>query len=146
MRRGYAGANAAGYAGRNFTGLAYDSGSLMSGRYALGMEVGGGLARPGRDRPRPDRPEDEDRWSQIGRTQAWCWQQGCMLQWRRAPLARSSGTRAKTTRLPPRAHVDGGSAHLPHAVYSLSPDGGRVRRLRRIQDMQPGYGYAGLLV
>ena len=51
-----------------------------SGRYALGMEVD----FEGRS-PQPEDKitlglidlEDGDRWSEIGRTQAWCWQQGC---------------------------------------------------------------------
>lgn len=53
-------------------------------RYALGMEVD--------FEHRPVRPDDEirlgvidlrdgDRWREIARTKAWCWQQGCMLQW-----------------------------------------------------------------
>src|SRR6478735_6721300 len=25
--------------------------------------------------------QDGDRWIELGRTNAWCWQQGCMLQW-----------------------------------------------------------------
>ena len=35
---------------------------------------------------------------------------------------------------------------LPRAVYSLSPDGKTAvcTDFRRIQDMRPGYGYAGL--
>ena len=26
--------------------------------------------------------QDNDRWIELGETRAWCWQQGCMLQWR----------------------------------------------------------------
>ena len=26
--------------------------------------------------------ESSDKWTTLGRTNAWCWQQGCMLQWR----------------------------------------------------------------
>ena len=25
--------------------------------------------------------EENDRWIQLGESNAWCWQQGCMLQW-----------------------------------------------------------------
>src|SRR6188472_4506474 len=25
--------------------------------------------------------QDSDRWTELGRSSAWCWQQGCMLQW-----------------------------------------------------------------
>src|SRR5690349_4584272 len=53
-------------------------------RYVLGMEVGFEHRSP--------TPEDtirlgmidlhdNDRWTDLGETKAWCWQQGCMLQW-----------------------------------------------------------------
>ncbi len=54
-------------------------------RYALGMEVDFEHRSP-----KPDDVikvgmvdlEDGDRWIELGETRAWCWQQGCMLQWR----------------------------------------------------------------
>jgi hypothetical protein len=54
-----------------------------SGRYALGMQVNFEHRSP-----RPDDVlqlgmidlQDGDRWSTIGTTRAWNWQQGCMLQ------------------------------------------------------------------
>jgi hypothetical protein len=56
-----------------------------SGRYALGMEVDFEHRSP----VAGDEIglclidlEEGDRWSELARTQAWCWQQGCMLQWR----------------------------------------------------------------
>ena len=122
-----------------------------SDRYALGMEVD--------FEGRSPRPEDEialglidlqdgDRWSEIGRTQAWCWQQGCMLQWRpgsaREVLWNAREGDAFVCRV---LDVDSGrSRTLPRAVYSLSPDGKTAvcAVFRRIQDMRPGYGYAGL--
>ncbi|MGB0606171.1 MAG: hypothetical protein ACPGRY_14515 [Candidatus Latescibacterota bacterium] len=122
-----------------------------SDRYALGMEVD----FEGRS-PRPDDEialgvidlEDGDRWSEIGRTQAWCWQQGCMLQWRpgsaREVLWNAREGDAFVCRV---LDVDSGrSRTLPRAVYSLSPDGKTAvcADFRRIQDMRPGYGYAGL--
>src|SRR3954452_10403660 len=56
-----------------------------SSRYVLGMEVGFEHRTPS--------PEDTialgmvdlrdgDRWIELGSSRAWCWQQGCMLQWR----------------------------------------------------------------
>ena len=122
-----------------------------SGCYALGMEVD----FEGRS-PRPEDEitlglidlEDGDRWSEIGRTQAWCWQQGCMLQWRPGSArevvwnAREDG--AFVCRV---LDVDSGQTRtLPRAVYSLSPDGKTAvcADFRRIQEMRPGYGYAGL--
>ena len=122
-----------------------------SDRYALGMEVN----FEGRS-PRPDDEialgvidlEDGDRWSEIGRTQAWCWQQGCMLQWRpgsaREVLWNAREGDAFVCRV---LDVESGRTRtLPRAVYSLSPDGKTAvcADFRRIQDMRPGYGYAGL--
>jgi hypothetical protein len=91
---------------------------------------------------------DGDRWVELGTSQAWCWQQGCMLQW--LPNSESTvlwndregdclvchvldlETRAKRT--------------LPHPFYTVSPDGRTAAApdFRRINDMRPGYGYAGL--
>ena len=53
-------------------------------RYVLGMEVDFEHRQP-----TPDDEisvgmvdlQDGDRWIELGRTKAWCWQQGCMLQW-----------------------------------------------------------------
>ena len=54
-----------------------------SGRYVLGMEV--------EFEHRPPTPDDTiaigidlhdgNRWTELGHSAAWCWQQGCMLQW-----------------------------------------------------------------
>lgn len=123
-----------------------------AGRYVLGMEVGFEHRSP-----RPDDVikvgmvdlEDNDRWIELGESRAWGWQQGCMLQW--GPGSRTKvlwndregdrfvcrvldvETRAKRT--------------IPCAVYTLSPDGRTAVApdFARIQDMRPGYGYAGLV-
>jgi len=122
-----------------------------SDRYALGMEVN----FEGRS-PRPDDEialglidlEDGDRWSEIGRTQAWCWQQGCMLQWRPGSACEVVWNAREGDAFVCRVlDVESGrSRTLPRAVYSLSPDGKTAvcADFRRIQDMRPGYGYAGL--
>ena len=122
-----------------------------SDRYALGMEVN----FEGRS-PRPDDEialglidlEDGDRWSEIGRTQAWCWQQGCMLQWRPGSAREVVWNAREGDAFVCRVlDVDSGRTRtLPRAVYSLSPDGKTAvcADFRRIQDMRPGYGYAGL--
>ena len=55
-----------------------------TGRYVLGMEA----AFENRT-PLPDDVitvgmidlADDDRWTPFGESRAWCWQQGCMLQW-----------------------------------------------------------------
>ena len=71
-----------------------------------------------------------------------------MLQWRpgsaREVLWNAREDNAFVCRV---LDVDSGrSRTLPRAVYSLSPDGKTAvcADFRRIQDMRPGYGYAGL--
>src|SRR3954453_6061590 len=55
-----------------------------TGRYVLGMEVDFEHRSPKADdliRIGMVDLEDKDRWIDLGRSTAWCWQQGCMLQW-----------------------------------------------------------------
>ncbi len=121
-----------------------------SGRYVLGMEV------TFEDRsPAPDDVikvgmidlADNDRWIELGETRAWNWQQGCMLQWRPG---------SKTEVVWNDRDGDTFVCHIldiktrkmrtiPFPVYSVSPDGtwGVTPDFRRINDMRPGYGYAG---
>ena len=122
-----------------------------SGRFVLGMEVD----FEDRD-PRANDVikvgmvdlQDGDKWIELGETRAWYWQQGCMLQWRPGSKTevlwndRQQGrfvchildieTRQRRT--------------LPHAIYTVSPDGrwAVTPDFRRIRDMRPAYGYAGL--
>lgn len=92
--------------------------------------------------------EDGDRWIELGESRAWCWQQGCMLQWRPGSSSEvlwndrdgdhfvchvlDVHTRKKRT--------------IPHPVYTVSPCGkwAVAPDFRRVNDMRPGYGYAGL--
>jgi hypothetical protein len=92
--------------------------------------------------------KDNDRWIELGETRAWCWQQGCMLQWRPGSETEvlwndrqgdkfvchilDVKTREKRT--------------IPHPIYSVSPCGKWAVSpdFRRVNDMRPGYGYAGL--
>ena len=122
-----------------------------SNRYVLGMEVDFEHRSP--------RPDDEirigmidladgDRWIPLDRSTAWCWQQGCMLQWRPGSQSeilwndRQGGryvchimdvkTRQKRT--------------IPHPIYAVSPDGrwAVATDFRRVADTRPGYGYVGI--
>ena len=121
-----------------------------SGRYVLGMET----AFENRS-PEPDDVikvgmvdlEDGDRWIELGESRAWNWQQGCMLQFLPGSASQviwndregeqfvshvmDIHTREKRT--------------LPFPVYTLSPDGKTALSVdfERINDMRPGYGYAG---
>lgn len=92
--------------------------------------------------------KDNDRWIELGQSNAWSWQQGCMLQW--IPGTASSiiwndreGDRFVARTLDVKT---GKRGVLPLPVYALSPDGIRAisADFRRIQNHRPGYGYAGL--
>lgn len=91
---------------------------------------------------------DDDKWIPLGESNAWGWQQGCMLQWR--PQSKSEvvwndreGDRhvcrvmnVKTKKI----------RTLPMPIYSLSGDGrwAITADFSRIQRMRAGYGYVGL--
>jgi hypothetical protein len=123
-----------------------------SQRYVLGMEVDfEGRSPRAADEIRVGMVdlEDGDRWIELGASRAWCWQQGCMLQWR----PRSENEVMWNDRQGDRfaCHIldvrTGRKRTLPHPFYAVSPDGRTAVApdFRRINDMRPGYGYAGLL-
>jgi hypothetical protein len=127
--------------------LEFDPGN----RYVLGMEVGF-EHRP----PTPDDVikvgmvdlQDRDRWIELGESRAWCWQQGCMLQW----LPGSASEVIWNDRDGDRyvSHVLDVNTRkrrtLPGPVYALSPDGRAAisTDFRRLNDTRPGYGYVGI--
>ncbi len=122
-----------------------------SGRYALGMEVDFEHRSP-----KPDDAiqigmvdlKNGDKWTQLGESRAWCWQQGCMLQWRPGSKNEIVWNDRQDGRYV--CHVldvrAGTKRTLPYPIYTLSPDGRTAVApdFRRVQDMRPGYGYAGL--
>ena len=92
--------------------------------------------------------KDGDRWSELGISHAWCWQQGCMLQW----CPGSTDTVIWNDRQEDQfvCHLlnikTGAQRTLGHPIYTISPDGRTAigTDFRRINHMRPGYGYAGL--
>jgi hypothetical protein len=120
-------------------------------RYVLGMEVGFENRTPA--------PEDaitvgmidlqnDDRWEALGESRAWCWQQGCMLQW--MPGSRTEiiwndrqGDHFVSHILDIRTRK---KRTLPGPIYALSPDArwALAPDFRRLHDWRPGYGYAGV--
>ncbi|MCS7237044.1 MAG: hypothetical protein NZ899_02090 [Thermoguttaceae bacterium] len=119
-------------------------------RYLLGMEVTFDLRSP--------RPEDEirigmidtaegDRWIELDKSSAWCWQQGCMLQW--LPGSQSEIIWNDRSRDGYVSHIldvkTGRKRTLPLPVYAVSPDSRWAVTLdfRRLAHARPGYGYAG---
>lgn len=125
-----------------------------AGRYVLGMEV----AFEGRA-PEPTDivgvgmvdTDRDDRWIELGQSQAWGWQQGCMLQWipdtERSIIWNDAEGEAGRHRFV--SHVlDVGTGErrtLPKPVYALAPGGTRAvtTDFARIDRMRPGYGYRG---
>lgn len=122
-----------------------------TGRFLLGMRA----AFSDRPAQRDDLLEigmvdlqDGDRWIPLAETRAWCWQQGCMLQW-------VPGSRAQiifNDRIGDRfvaviMDVHSRERHqLPRPIYTLSNDGRQALSLNfsRLAVTRPGYGYAGL--
>jgi hypothetical protein len=122
-----------------------------TGRYVLGMEVD----FEGRS-PRADDvidigmvdTQDDNRWIKLGESHSWCWQQGCMLQWR--PKSDDEvlwNDRQGDTFVCHILNVRTRQRRtVPAPVYTVSPDGNMAMTtdFRRIQDMRPGYGYPGI--
>jgi len=122
-----------------------------TGRYVLGMEVDFEHRSPAADdviRVGMVDLEDGDRWTELGTSSAWCWQQGSMLQWR--PGSKSEVLWNDRDGDHFVCHVldvfTGERRTVPHPIYAVSPDGrwAVAADFRRINDMRPGYGYAGL--
>jgi hypothetical protein len=120
-------------------------------RYVLGMEVDFEHRSP--------TPEDAikvgmidladgDRWIELGQSTAWCWQQGCMLQWRPGSTDEvlfndRQGDRYVCRILNVKTRVQ---RTVPHPIYAVSPDGrwAVATDFRRLGDTRPGYGYHGI--
>jgi len=122
-----------------------------SGRYALGMQIDFEHRSPKADdiiKIGMVDLQDGDKWTELGQSNAWCWQQGCMLQW----LPGSKNEIIWNDRQDEQyvCHIlnvqTGNKRALPYPIYTVSPDGRTAVApdFRRIQDMRPGYGYAGL--
>lgn len=123
----------------------------VTGRYILGMET----VFENR-KPEPDDviavgmvdTGDNDRWIPFGETRAWGWQQGCMLQRRPGSTTEVLWNDRENGRFVCRI-MDTGTRKvrtIPRAIYSVSPDGRWAvgPDFARIDDMRPGYGYAGI--
>ncbi len=123
-----------------------------TGRFALCMKT----TFEGRS-PKPDDileigmvdMQNHDEWITLGTTTAWCWQQGCMLQWIPGSTEwviwnqRSGDHFVANLR---NVMTDEEIKH-PHPIYTLAPDGktALTTDFRRINDTRPGYGYCGIV-
>ncbi len=92
--------------------------------------------------------QDGDRWIELGASDAWGWQQGCMLQWRPGSTEEVVWNDREDGRFVCRIkNVRSGAVRtLPRPVYALSPDGKSAvsADFARIQNLRPGYGYQGV--
>lgn len=122
-----------------------------SQRYLLGMEVDFEHGSPTPDdviRIGMIDLEDGDRWIELGESRAWCWQQGCMLQWRPGSQSEILWNDREGDRFV--CHLldvkTGKKRTIPHPVYTVSSDGKTAVApdFSRIDAMRPGYGYKGL--
>ena len=127
--------------------LQFDAG----GRFVLGMEVDWENRPPTTDdvlKVGMVDLEDNDKWIELGETRAWCWQQGCMLQWRPARDDEVFWNDIDGDHFV--SHIlnvkTGAKRTLPMPIYTASPDGewGLTPDMRRVQDMRSGYGYPGV--
>ncbi len=92
--------------------------------------------------------QHDQRWTTLGASRAWCWQQGCMLQWR--PQTNDEvlwNDRAEGHFVCRVCNVKTGQLRtISKPVYTVSPHGrwGLSVDFARINNMRPGYGYAGV--
>ncbi len=91
---------------------------------------------------------DKDRWIPLGTSNAWCWQQGCMLQWIPGTASKVIWNDREKDRFVSRImDVNTGDKHtLPAPIYALAPNGKEAVScdFARVADCRPGYGYAGI--
>ena len=122
-----------------------------TGRYVLGMETDFEGRSPNADDTirlgMVDLHED-NRWIELAQTSAWCWQQGCMLQWIPGSHSQIIWNDRKDDSFVSRMldTKSGEQRTLPFPIYTISPDGRTAVTpdFRRINDMRPGYGYTGI--
>ncbi|MDF1658561.1 MAG: hypothetical protein P1U58_13175 [Verrucomicrobiales bacterium] len=92
--------------------------------------------------------ENNDEWIEVGKSEAWGWQQGCMLQWLPGSSSNVIWNDRDSDQFVCRVHdvKTGETNTIPRPIYALSPDGkwGISADFARIQNLRPGYGYQGV--
>ncbi len=122
-----------------------------SGRYALGCRVDIDFKSPTEEdtlRIGVIDLKKSNNWIEIGTSKAWGWQQGCMLQWLPGNTHEiiwndrdDTGFISRVFNFKTRKERT-----LPRAIYAVSPDAQFAlgTEFSRIQNLRPGYGYAGI--
>ncbi|TWU66069.1 hypothetical protein [Crateriforma conspicua] len=91
---------------------------------------------------------DGDHWVPLGVSNAWGWQQGCMLQWIGRDGRRVLWNDRQGDQFVCRIHdlKSGRTRTIDRPIYTISDDGrfGLSADFRRIDNLRPGYGYDGL--
>jgi len=93
--------------------------------------------------------KDKDKFIELDKTTAWCWQQGTMLQWLGSAPDREivyNSVRDKQYVTTIRDVHTGKTRTLPKPVYSVSNDGKQAVTVAydRMHRLRPGYGYIAL--
>jgi hypothetical protein len=87
-------------------------------------------------------------WTPLGESRAWCWQMGCMLQWRPGSSCEVMWNDWYAGRFV--SHIlnvhSGEKKTLPFPFFSLHSSGKLALGLdfERLEYIRPGYGYAGV--
>lgn len=122
-----------------------------TGRYVLGMEVDTIYRSPtNSDTLKIGMVDlqDNNKWISLGTSNAWGWQQGCMLQWIPGSSEEIIWNDIQDGKFV--SHVlnikTKEKRTLPRAIYTLSNDGTFAlgTEFNRIQNLRPGYGYPGV--
>ena len=92
--------------------------------------------------------ENGNQWIELGNTCAWCWQQGCMLQWRPCSTVEVMwNDRIENNFVCHILNVETGAKRtLEYPIYHVHPNGrlALVADFARLQSVRPGYGYPGV--
>lgn len=124
----------------------------QSGQYLLANEIGFVGRQPKKGEALTVGMVDlknNDKYIPLDKTLAWCWQQGCMLQWLGSAPDReviyNSIDDGKYIAIIRNVH-SGVTRQLPRPIYHLSRDGKQAVTLDfdRLNRLRPGYGYMAL--
>ena len=93
--------------------------------------------------------QNNDKWTEIGESRSWGWQQGCMFQW--IPGSSSEviwNDRRGDKFISIVKDINTGREKvIDKAIYAVSPDGVHAvgTDFERIQNYREGYGYPGVI-